>query len=60
HGHLARCLAKLGHEIGLHYDAIFFRSFPRQQWGRFLSMRCLSLPWLGMSTMMWRLRFAAR
>ncbi|MGH8760126.1 MAG: hypothetical protein ACREVW_11540 [Burkholderiales bacterium] len=36
HGHLARRLAELGHEVGLHYDVNFFRSFPRREWGQLL------------------------
>jgi len=36
HAHVARRLAELGHEVGLHYDATFFRPFPRAEWGRLL------------------------
>ncbi|MGH8584103.1 MAG: hypothetical protein ACREWG_15280, partial [Gammaproteobacteria bacterium] len=36
HGHLARRLAELGHEVGLHYDVNFFRSFPRREWRQLL------------------------
>src|SRR2546425_7236667 len=36
HGHVARRLAELGHEVGLHYDVNFFQSFPRREWARLL------------------------
>jgi hypothetical protein len=36
HGHVARHLAELGHEVGLHYDVTFLRSFPRHEWGQLL------------------------
>jgi hypothetical protein len=36
HAHVARRLAELGHEVGLHYDVNFFQAFPRGEWGRLL------------------------
>ena len=36
HAHVARRLAELGHEVGLHYDVTFFQPFPRAEWGRLL------------------------
>ncbi len=32
HASVARCLAELGHEVGLHYDLGFFQAFPRERW----------------------------
>lgn len=32
HAGLARRLASLGHEVGLHYDVRFFRAFPEEEW----------------------------
>lgn len=34
--HVARRLAELGHEVGLHYDVNFFRVFSRKEWDRLL------------------------
>ncbi len=36
HGYVARRLAELGHEVGLHYDVNLLRPFPRPEWGRLL------------------------
>lgn len=36
HAHFARRLVELGHEVGLHYDVNFFRSFPRDEWPHLL------------------------
>ncbi|HYC92012.1 MAG TPA: hypothetical protein VEO54_22560 [Thermoanaerobaculia bacterium] len=36
HAHVARALAALGHEVGLHYDVRSFVPFPRQEWPRLL------------------------
>ena len=36
HAHVARGLAELGHEVGLHYDTNFFRSFPPSEWSQLL------------------------
>lgn len=32
HAGVARRLAELGHEVGLHYDLRFLQAFPRQRW----------------------------
>jgi hypothetical protein len=36
HAHVAQELAKLGHEVGLHYDVGSFLPYPREQWPRLL------------------------
>lgn len=36
HAEVARRLVELGHEVGLHYDLRFFRSFPRERWEELL------------------------
>ena len=36
HAHVARRLTELGHEVGLHYDVNFLRSFARAEWGGLL------------------------
>jgi peptidoglycan/xylan/chitin deacetylase (PgdA/CDA1 family) len=36
HAHVARALAELGHEVGLHYDVRSFLPYPREEWPRLL------------------------
>lgn len=36
HGHVARRLVELGHEVGLHYDVNLLRPFERREWRRLL------------------------
>lgn len=36
HAHVAPTLVRLGHEVGLHYDARSFLPFPRSEWPRLL------------------------
>lgn len=40
---LARRLVALGHEVGLHYDARFFRAFPEEEWPQLLEQEALLL-----------------
>ncbi len=39
HGHVARRLVELGHEVGLHYDVNLLRAFERREWRRLLRVQ---------------------
>lgn len=43
HAGVARRLAALGHEVGLHYDVNFFRPFPGSEWSALLTAQAALL-----------------